>query len=821
MRSVLGVSMPSLSCSVMRGVLSGLILSAIAASSFAGMPQRGALRAPTDAEETTDQLIIKLRDPSVNNIQARVRAVGAASATQLTHKRQMSGNSHVVQLAQRLNKSDLRALARRLAADPNVASVEPDFKMYAQQLPNDPMYAQQWHYFEPAGGINLPPAWDITTGSANVVVAVIDTGIRPHADLAGKILPGYDFISDITTANDGDGRDADASDPGDYGCNGTGSSSWHGTHVAGTIGAASNNSSGVSGVSWGSKLLPVRVLGRCGGYTSDIVDGLRWASGIAVPGVPANPTPARVANLSLGGANGGCSTAFQNAVNDVTARGMVVVVAAGNSAADAAGFEPASCTGVVAVAATGRTGAKASYSNFGAKVAIAAPGGSGSDGVLSTMNAGATTPGADSYAYYQGTSMATPHVAGTVALMLSANPALTVTQVMQMLQSSARRFPTGTGADCTTATCGAGIVDAGAAVAAAARGATVPVVPVVPVPTPSTPVNVALPANGGVATASSSYSSAYPVASINNGDRRGANWGSGGGWNDATGGTYPDWVQIDFNGAKAVSEIDVFTVQDNYTSPQEPTETQTFSAYGITSFEVQYWNGSAWITVPGGSVTGNNKVWRKFSFAAVTTSRIRILVTDALNSYSRITEVEAYQGTAAAAPTPPTPPTPTPPVPTPTTNVASQANGGVASATSTYSTAFPAAAANNGDRRGLNWGAGGGWNDASGGTYPDALQINFSGTKSITEIDVFTVQDAYGTPSEPTPTMTFSQYGITDFDVQYWNGSTWITVPGGSVSGNNLVWRKFTFAAITTNAIRVNVRAALNSYSRIVEVEAY
>jgi serine protease len=221
-RRVLGVPMPLLSCSAMRGALSSFILSAIAASSFAGMPQRGAIHAPTDAEETTDQLIIKLRDPSLNNIQARVRAVGAASATDLTHKRQMSGNAHVVKLAKRLNKSDLRSLARRLAADPNVASVEPDFKMYAQQLPNDPMYAQQWHYFEPAGGINLPAAWDITTGSANVVVAVIDTGIRPHADLAGKILPGYDFITDVTVANDGDGRDGDASDPGDYGCNGGG-----------------------------------------------------------------------------------------------------------------------------------------------------------------------------------------------------------------------------------------------------------------------------------------------------------------------------------------------------------------------------------------------------------------------------------------------------------------------------------------------------------------------------------------------------------------------------------------------------------------------
>ena len=768
-------------------------------SAPAAIAMYGASGSIAEEDEATDQFIVKLRDPSPGQIVRSIQEVSASSAVNLTYSRQMSGSSHVVKIPKKLKKLDADALARLIALHPNVASVEPDRRMHPQLLPNDPMYAQQWHYHEPAGGINLPPAWDLTTGSSSIVVAVIDTGIRPHVDLAGRVLPGYDFIADLTTANDGNGRDADPSDPGDFGC-GRSSSSWHGTHVAGTIGAASNNSSGLSGINWGSKILPLRVLGVCGGYTSDIVDALRWASGISIPGAPLNTTPARVANLSLGGANGGCSTTFQNAVNDVIARGMVVVVSAGNSNTDASTFEPASCAGVVAVSATGRSGDRASYSNFGAKVAIAAPGGSGSNGVLSTLNAGLTAPGADSYAYYQGTSMSAPHVSGTASLMLSVNPALTPAQVRQILQSSARRFPTGTGADCSTAACGAGIVDAGAAVVAARAAAS-------PTPTPGS-VNVALAGNGGVVTASSTYNSAYPVAAVNNGDRKGSNWGNGGGWNDGSYGTYPDWVQVDFNGTKSIAEIDVFTLQDNHPAPQEPTEALTFTAYGITDFEVQYWDGANWKTVPGGSVSGNNRVWRKFSFSPVTTTRIRVLVTNALAGASRITEIEAYE-TASGTPIPPT------------VNVASQASGAVASATSTHNASYAPAGANNGDHRGINWGAGGGWNSAGGGVFPQALQVNFNGVKTISEVDVYTVQDAATAPVEPTATMTFSLYGITDFDVQYWNSGTWVTVPGGSVNGNNQVWRKFTFPSVTTTAIRVNVRYALGSYIRIVEVEAY
>ena len=777
-----------------RSVLAASAIFFTCLQAFAGGPLDRVSASQSQDDDATDQIIIKMRDPSTSDIANRIRGVSVSSGVLLTHLREMSGNSHVVKLAQKLKRVDVDALARRLASDPNVLSVESDKRVFAQRLPNDPMYAQQWHYYETAGGVNLPPAWDITTGSNSIVIAVIDTGIRPHIDLSGRVLPGYDFIVNTTTSNDGDGRDNDASDPGDY-CNG-GGSSWHGTHVAGTIGAASNNSSGVSGVNWVSKVLPVRVLGTCGGYNSDVIDGLRWASGLSVPGVPSNPNPARVANLSLGGANGGCSASFQSAINEVTARGMVVVVAAGNSAADASTFEPASCAGVVTVAATVRNGGKASYSNYGAKVAISAPGGGSGGGVLSTLNSGSTVPGADSYAYYQGTSMATPHVAGVASLMLSVNPALTSAQVTQILQSSARRFPTGTGSDCSTALCGAGIVDAGAAVAAA--GGLPPVAPAL--------VNVALQSNGGILTASSSHSSGYLPSGANNGDRRGANWGFGGGWNDSTPDAYPDWLQAEFNGTKSISEIDIFSVQDNYTNPVEPTETQTFTLYGLTTFDVQYWNGSAWLTVPGGNISGNNKVWRKLTFPAISTDKVRVQISNSLGTWSRIAEIEAY---APAVNTPAL------------VNVASQVNGAVASATTTYSAGYAPSGAINGDRRGANWGSGGGWNNLDYGAFPQALQVNFASSKTISEVDLFMVQDAYTSPVEPTPTMTFSRYGLTDFDIQYWNGATWVTVPGGAVSANNLVWRKFTFAPIATNAIRVNVRNAADGYSRVTEIEAY
>jgi serine protease len=363
-----------------------------------------------------------------------------------------------------------------LATNPSVEYAEEDRIMTRLATPNDTRYNEQWHYFEAAGGINAPLAWDKSTGTG-VVVAVIDTGYRPHADLSGAFLPGYDFISDTFVANDGDGRDTDASDPGDWinaGECGPGdpaafeASSWHGTHVSGTIAARTNNSLGVAGVAFNARIVPARVLGKCGGFTSDIADAIVWTSGGTVSGVPANANPAKVLSISLGG-SGACDSTTQNAINSARSRGANVVVAAGNSNANASNFTPANCSGVITVAAVGRNGGKASYSNFGATVEVAAPGGSGGvNSVLSTLNAGTMGPGADSYALYNGTSMATPHVSGVVALMLSVKPTLTPDQVTSILQSTARAFPA------TCSQCGSGIVNASAAVDAAIGGTTPP-----------------------------------------------------------------------------------------------------------------------------------------------------------------------------------------------------------------------------------------------------------------------------------------------------------------------------------------------------------
>jgi serine protease len=454
----------------------------------------------TTARDATDRIIVKFRDRALGRASVlgadTVGALSQRAGMPLAHFRAMSGDAQVLALPVRLPLAEVEALARRLAADPAVEYAEPDVRMFIALVPNDTQYNSQWHYKESSveiGGANLPAAWDITTGSASIVVAVIDTGLRPHADIdsnildgTGRVVPGYDFIvadgpsgacpGNACTANDGGGRDADPSDPGDWitteedagtaasgfflDC-GSSPSSWHGTHVAGTIGALSNNGSGVAGVNWNTKILPVRVLGKCGGYSSDIIDGARWAAGLPVTGVPANANPAKVLNLSLGG-GGTCSISEQTAINEITAAGAVVVVAAGNSNVDASLVSPANCNGVITVAASDRSANKASYSNYGSVVKITAPGGSSGNGVLSTVNSGTTTPGSDAYASYQGTSMAAPHVSGVAALVVGRNGALSPAQTSAIIQGSARVFPVGS--SCTTSTCGSGLLDAAAAV---------------------------------------------------------------------------------------------------------------------------------------------------------------------------------------------------------------------------------------------------------------------------------------------------------------------------------------------------------------------
>lgn len=409
---------------------------------------------------------------------------------------------------------DAHALAARLAAVDGVESAVVDRKRYIMAAPNDPYYlaapstaSGQWYLRAPnaitVSAINAEAAWDITQGSSSVVVADLDTGVRlDHPDLAGKLLPGYDFISAdsggvFTTANDNDGRDGDPNDPGDLASDG---SSWHGTQTSGLIGAATNNGIGVAGVGPNVMVLPVRVMGVNGGYDSDIQAGMRWAAGLAVPGVPTNTNPAKVINMSLG-APGSCgaSTGYPAAISAVTAAGAVIVVSAGNDGL--AVNEPANCSGVVAVAGVRHAGTKVGYSSLGPQVALAAPAGNCVNltgpclyPLVTTSNSGATAPAANIYTdggstASLGTSFAAPLVSGTAALMFSANPALTPAQVITMLKSTTRAFPSsGAGAGvaacqapsstaqdsecyCTTSTCGAGMLDTAAAVTAAAAAA--------------------------------------------------------------------------------------------------------------------------------------------------------------------------------------------------------------------------------------------------------------------------------------------------------------------------------------------------------------
>ncbi|WP_418316866.1 S8 family peptidase [Piscinibacter sakaiensis] len=458
---------------------------------------------------------------------------------------------------------DSAALAARLASQPDVELAVVDRRRRALAIPNDPLYlaggvngpaAGQWYLRPPTAttpaAINAESAWDVTLGSSNVVVAVLDTGIRfDHADLrpvavGGNILSGYDFISDAATGNDGDGRDADPTDPGDWitaaensggpfaNC-GVSNSSWHGTEVIALIGAATDNGFGMASIGRNVRVLPIRVLGKCGGFDSDILAAMRWAAGLAVPGVPPNPTPARIINLSLG-AEGSCSSLYSSTIAEVNAQGSIVIASAGNSAGHAVS-EPANCPGAIGVAATRHVGTKVGFSDLGPEIALSAPGGNCVDispgaacrfPILTARNAGTTVPVAgssafsDSFQITVGTSFAAPMVSGTAALMLSVRPASTPAEIRLLLQQSARPFPT-TGGDngdgsvvpqcqppgtdssgkpidqlqcyCTTTTCGAGMLDASAAVRAAAGLAPTPSAPI---PTP-TPTPTPAPSGGG------------------------------------------------------------------------------------------------------------------------------------------------------------------------------------------------------------------------------------------------------------------------------------------------------------------------------------
>ena len=530
-----------------------LALATVAA--FLSMPVQGAewgplhkVPAASAAAESEARVIVQFRADSSLMRALAARSAGSAAPVgpqnaqalsarlglALIDGRMLGARSQLVH-AKGMSSKDLAA---RLSVQADVEYAVVDGRMRALAAPNDPLYtggqsgtpvAGQWYLRAPnsssivdatsvLSAINAEAAWAITTGKRSVVVAVLDTGVRPeHPDLAGKLLPGYDFIANAGNANDGDGWDADPTDPGDgvtaadvgtvTGCTTAdiGPSSWHGTQTAGMIGAASNNGIGMASVGRDVMLLPVRVLGKCGGYDSDIQDAMKWAAGIAVPGAPANPNPARVINLSLGAADT-CSAAYIDVLNQVAVQGVVVVAAAGNDGL--AVGTPANCPGVIAVAGVRHAGTKVGYSDLGTEIAISAPAGNcvNTTGtclypLLTTSNDGVQAPGASIYTdgdvhVTLGTSFSAPLVAGTVALMLSANATLTPSQVLAALKGTVRSFPssgappiqivtggafsavsactapTGVAQNyecyCTTSTCGAGLLDAGAAVAAVA-----------------------------------------------------------------------------------------------------------------------------------------------------------------------------------------------------------------------------------------------------------------------------------------------------------------------------------------------------------------
>lgn len=356
----------------------------------------------------------------------------------------------------------------RLRRRSDVAAADPNWILRAFARPDDSYYPLQWDL----AAIDVPGAWAIEDGTgSSITVAVIDTGAFPHPDLADRLLPGYDFVSDPSAAGDGDGDDPDPTDLG-------GVTGYHGSHVAGTIAAVADNAFGIAGINWGARVVPVRALGADGGGTyADILDAVTWAGGGSVAGVPDNANPARVINLSLGGdVMGPCPSTIAPEFQSLADAGVVVVAAAGNAGTDASTTFPANCPGVIAVGATGPDDTRAAYSNYGGPVTLMAPGG---DTGSAVTVAGATYPAGiwstvafdhdgtaqPAFAAYEGTSMATPHVSGIVSLMLARDPALDHDQVLARLRDAAVPLSAAACGRPTGSACGAGLINAAAAVA--------------------------------------------------------------------------------------------------------------------------------------------------------------------------------------------------------------------------------------------------------------------------------------------------------------------------------------------------------------------
>jgi len=485
--------------------------------------QHSSANVPNDSSKILGRVIVKFRADRSLNLDALDRAgwLSKKLNTSVQHRRALGHHTQSL-IAESLSSAQM---VKALESLPEVEWAVEDRRQTIRSLPNDPLFlaggtttnrvaAGQWFLKTPTAAtpsaIDAQRAWDHKKGDPSVVVAVVDTGvIANHPDLIGKVRPGYDFVSDLTTAADGNRRDSDPDDPGDATAAGecepsepAYASSWHGTQVAGLIGAATNNGIGVASVGRNVAILPVRVLGRCGGFDSDIIAGMLWAAGVSSnvgvgrgTVIYPNPNPAQVINISLG-SQGNCTRAYSEAIDQIVQKGVAIVAAAGNDTGLAVAL-PANCPGVIAVAGIRHLGTKVGYSNIGPQVSVAAPAGNcvNLNGpclypLVTTTNSGKTNQAANTYSdsenYSVGTSFAAPLVAATVALMRSANPSLTPGVLKRILQRTAHPFPlSGAQSDvrsckvpvdnqeqlecyCTTSTCGAGMLSAYRAVVFAA-----------------------------------------------------------------------------------------------------------------------------------------------------------------------------------------------------------------------------------------------------------------------------------------------------------------------------------------------------------------
>lgn len=419
-------------------------------------------------------------DALYQGLTSEVKSVDDLFKIKTNYVRTTAQKATVVTLSSKLTAEQAEKYMATLSSNPSVASVEPDLLRHPNArargaatskvaqvaqasnqvvAPNDTLYPQQWN-LHGTKGISAPEAWKTTQG-AGVTVAVIDSGIVKHPDLDANVLPGYDFITEPSIARDGNGRDSDPTDQGNWEEAGVcdadseaSESNWHGTHVAGSIAAIMNNKRGIVGVAPSTKILPVRALGMCGGYDSDIADAMVWAAGGTVEGVPANSNPAKIINLSLGG-EGTCPATYSKAIAEVNKRGAILVVAAGNDGQDTSKVAPANCGGSIVVGATDQEGKRSDFSNYGKLVDVSAPGSS----IMSTVDLGTTVSKGAGYTEYDGTSMAAPQVAGIIALMKSVDPSLNAERAKQILKQTSKPLT------CDVNACGSGIVNAASALA--------------------------------------------------------------------------------------------------------------------------------------------------------------------------------------------------------------------------------------------------------------------------------------------------------------------------------------------------------------------